>query len=370
MIIASVNSPIQSFPEVQAAADVAAKNVNAAGGIRGHKVEILFCNSASDPNKAQDCARTAVQDKVDAVIGQIDIFTNLNVPILQAAGIPDIGLSSNGNPIDFTNPDVYPLQAGTFGGYLAEAAGLKELGKTRIAVATADVPSAIVNAKGIEAASKIVGVKFEGYVTIPDTGVTDYSPYAEKLAKLNPQGIVNILSPAPDLGILKAAQSIGLNVQWLNQAQAFGEQEAAQANGLGNGMLITSPFPSVRSTQYPLIQAFDSQMEAAGISPQNTSATTYPHWMLGINSWLTVWGIDKLAQTFTGDITPASLKTALGTATNLQLPGGFVWSPATPGPKGYDRVSNWTQYFLTIKNGQLVTTNLKPYSSAPVAAAL
>lgn len=361
MVIASVNSPIQSFPEVQAAAKVAADEVNAEGGIKGQKVQILFCNSASEVNKAEDCAREAVQEHVTAVVGQIDIFTTQDVPILAQAGIPDVGLSSNGNLIDFQNPDVYPLQAGTLGGYVSEPVAAKAVGKHSISTAAANVPSALVNAKEIKAVAEKIGVKYAGTVEVPDTGVTDYSPYAQKLASLHPEAVVNILSPAPDLGILKSAQSIGLNVQWMNQTQAFGEQEASQAGGLGEGMLIASPFPSVRSTQYPLIATFDKQMEAHGISPQETAATTYPHWMLGINGWLSVWAVDKAAQSISGAITPSSLKEAMNKETNLELPGGFKWSPGTPGPKGFPRVSNWTQYFITIKNGKEETvSSIKP----------
>lgn len=371
MVIAPVNNPIQSFPSIEPAAKVAADEINAEGGIKGEKVEILFCNTASEVNKAKDCAREAVQQHVAAVVGQIDIFTTQDVPILQQAGIPDVGLSSNGNPIAYQSPDVFPLQAGTLGSYVAQPVAAKQVGKHSIAVAAANVPSALVDAEEIEKVAKEVGVKYTGTVEVPDTGVSDYSPYAQKIASGHPEAVVNILSPAPDLGILKSAQSIGLTPQWMNVTQAFGEQEASQAGGLGEGMLIASPFPSVRSTQYPLIKTFDEQMEAHGISPQETAATTYPHWMLGINGWLSVWAVDKAAQSISGPLTASSLTSAMNKETNLELPGGFKWSPATPGPKGFPRVSNWTQYFITIKNGKEETvSSIKPVNGAKYVVAV
>ncbi|CAM3248647.1 substrate-binding domain-containing protein [Paracoccus nototheniae] len=57
-------------PGCQGAALVAAAEVNAAGGVLGHEIEIVHCDSGETPQSAFQAARTlAIKDRVDAVIG-------------------------------------------------------------------------------------------------------------------------------------------------------------------------------------------------------------------------------------------------------------------------------------------------------------
>ena len=109
MSIATVGSPIEDNPGGPAGAAAAAKAINAAGGINGHKVNVVFCNPEADPNKAVACARQAATDKAIAVVGMTDTLDNVILPVLQQEGIPDVGATVGGNPIDVQSPDAYPL---------------------------------------------------------------------------------------------------------------------------------------------------------------------------------------------------------------------------------------------------------------------
>jgi ABC-type branched-subunit amino acid transport system substrate-binding protein len=366
MVDVGLDNPIQAEPEAPVAARAAATAIDKSGGVNGHKIDIIVCNNQANANQSLVCARDAVSDKVAAVVGQGDIFSPTTIPILAAAGIPTVGINSNGYPIDLNSPDSFPIQSGGIGIAFSYPLVAKDLGKTTIATACADVPAAISECKAVQEATVRAGLKYDGTVVVPDSGVTDYSPYAAKLQNTHAQVVAFVLSPAPGIGILKAAEAIGYKPTFA--AAGFGEQEASQANGLAVGLISPQPFPSVRATTEPLTQAFDQQLQGIGVNATATAATTYPHWLNGENAWLAVWGVAAAAKNISGAVTASSLKQELASSPKLTLPGGYSWTPATGGPAPYPRVSNWTLYPTVINNaGQLVDGSLKPVNTATVA---
>ena len=67
MMVGTISSEAFSFPETVNAAQALADQTNAAGGINGHKIQILTCNDQIDPAVAAACGRKAVADHVSAV---------------------------------------------------------------------------------------------------------------------------------------------------------------------------------------------------------------------------------------------------------------------------------------------------------------
>src|SRR4051812_23210222 len=133
-VIAPVATPIQNYPDAQAGAEAAAAAINKKGGIKGRKIQIGFCNTRSNANQAVACARQAVSEKAVAVVTHISTLTNLEIPILQQAKIPSVGLQTNGNAIDWTNPYSYPLVSGSTGAYLTIPFAMKKLNKKRFVI--------------------------------------------------------------------------------------------------------------------------------------------------------------------------------------------------------------------------------------------
>src|SRR5438034_9826610 len=80
-VIAPVATPIQNYPDAQAGAEAAAQAINKAGGIKGRQIEIGFCNTQSNVNQAVACARQAVEASAVAVVGHVDTFSALSIPI-------------------------------------------------------------------------------------------------------------------------------------------------------------------------------------------------------------------------------------------------------------------------------------------------
>lgn len=86
----------------------AVDEINKAGGILGHKVELLTRDTAGDPVKALNLAQQLVfADKVQFVIGPVNSGEALAVvPALAKAGIPNIVI---GSLDQLTDPAKYPL---------------------------------------------------------------------------------------------------------------------------------------------------------------------------------------------------------------------------------------------------------------------
>jgi hypothetical protein len=83
-----------------------------------------------------------------------------------------------------------------------------------------------------------------------------------------------------------------------------------------------------------------------------------------IEAWL---GIEAIAKALKGstNVSAAGLKSVLDSATGLDV--GLIppWTPSSPGPAGFARVSNTSEYFSNISNGKAVLTSPTPTDIGP-----
>jgi ABC-type branched-subunit amino acid transport system substrate-binding protein len=129
MLLGQIEAPDFAFPELEPMARAAIDPINAAGGIGGRQVELEVCNDQRDANKAGACARQAVSDEVDLVIGPFSLYGGSILPILEQAGIAYTG-NTILSPDDGTNPVSFPITGGTPAGGAAIGVQLVERGCT------------------------------------------------------------------------------------------------------------------------------------------------------------------------------------------------------------------------------------------------
>jgi branched-chain amino acid transport system substrate-binding protein len=68
---------------------LAAKEINALGGIDGRKIELILCDGKSDPAKVRECAVGLLEENVSAMMGLSDTdMVIAAVPAVAEAGIP------------------------------------------------------------------------------------------------------------------------------------------------------------------------------------------------------------------------------------------------------------------------------------------
>jgi ABC-type branched-subunit amino acid transport system substrate-binding protein len=360
MVIAAVATPIQNYPDSPAGAQAAADAINKAGGVKGQQIQILFCNTQTNANVAQGCARQAVEQGVAAVVGHVSTLAPLEDPILVQGNIPDVGNWPTGQVIEYTSPNIFGYAGGSSAAYQSLPFALKKLGKKRFVLVYQDV--ALVTAKIMKNVAKVAGMAPVGTMVLPGS-TTDFAPYAEKLRSFNPDSVMMVNSPGVSGGLMRTATSLGLKPLWVHNAGSIGEAEAQQIGAPSEGMLIASSFPSFRDTGDPGIRAWLAEMKAAG---KDDPAFLKP---AGLDAWLAVHLIAKVGATMKGDVTNTTLMAALRAAkTKINLYGLVSYAPGAKGPAAYPRWSSLREYYLTVKNGQLVSWGPQLPPIDPMAA--
>src|SRR5215218_1214059 len=81
--VAPYESQTTSLPFMKTAAQAAVEEINAAGGVKGRKLELLTCNEKQDPNEALKCAQKAAREKATAVVGSLTTFGAQVMPVLE-----------------------------------------------------------------------------------------------------------------------------------------------------------------------------------------------------------------------------------------------------------------------------------------------
>ena len=114
------NNPAFSQPQTFAGAQARVEAINADGGINGHPIELIECDSNLDPNQEKACIDQAIAEQVSAVVSSSIFFTPLTS--LEEAGIPFIGAQGI-TPDQLSNPISYPFSGvqGWFQGQVAIA---------------------------------------------------------------------------------------------------------------------------------------------------------------------------------------------------------------------------------------------------------
>lgn len=96
-------------PELRTGAEAAVKAVNDAGGVDGHKIELLVCDTQGTKNGGVTCATRAAREKALAAVGAVDFYGDY-LSVLKAAGIPNVGPL----PIqsELSDDNSYPVEGG------------------------------------------------------------------------------------------------------------------------------------------------------------------------------------------------------------------------------------------------------------------
>jgi branched-chain amino acid transport system substrate-binding protein len=126
-----------TFPGGTDGVKAAVAAVNKAGGISGHKLNLIVCDTQGNPNVAAECANQMVSSHVLYVDSDHSEEGNSFMPALRSAGIPVL----TGTPLDsdeFNFPNSYVLGSGTIANGEAGALCAK-LGSTKIGIAQLDI---------------------------------------------------------------------------------------------------------------------------------------------------------------------------------------------------------------------------------------
>jgi hypothetical protein len=174
-------------PYVPQGAQAAIAAINAAGGVKGHRLELDFCDNQQNPNAAAACADGFVNDSsVIATVGDESSYGSETNPPLASAKIAGIGTNPLGTG-DYASPRVFAFSSGGLE-FLAGAQFMfndlhvDHLGMLLEGTPTGAALPALVNQVVLQPA----GSKLADVATIPPTA-TDLSSQAASLTATNGQ---------------------------------------------------------------------------------------------------------------------------------------------------------------------------------------
>ena len=336
MTIAPVDTAAINQPEIHESARAAVATINRAGGLGGHKVELISCNDGNDTNKAADCARRAVSENAIAVLGGFTTNGATINPILDQAGIPWIGapgFSAN----ELGDKNSYLLLAGgtSFAGIAAKA--VKD-GCTTISTVQYDSPATGHSTDLINLGIKNAGGQPATVIKVPTT-TTDFTSVAKSAGESD----CAILGLPNDqvVAVAKAGDSVGVTTRYYPLTGALNETVLSQAGKGMTGATSASNFVVATDAAWDEAKAASDDVDWTGVYNQDT--------------WASYQVLTDVMKDRT-DVTAATVTQAMNDATNvdaggLMAPVDFTVEFSAP---GLNRVFNRNVVYTTVEDGNIV----------------
>ncbi|MGW0949972.1 ABC transporter substrate-binding protein [Streptomyces sp. NPDC002623] len=347
MTIGPVQASGFSLPSIPMGAQVAVDEINASGGVGGRKLKLVTCNDENDPNKAMQCARQAIKDKVTALVGGLSLFEAQIVPIVDRAGIPWVGLSAASS---YTSKNLFLTGSEAATTFTGVGAALTEQGCKNVAILNSATPVAKVNAAQFTAGVESGGGRIVGTVTAPTSGA-DWAPTVAAVLAKHPDCIASATAPTDSGPFITALASSGQDVK---VALASGGMPASLVKQLGktaDGVLVIDtylPFSSDKTE----VQNLRKKVLAA--HPDATLDTF-------VQTGYTATKIVAKAADDVAQVDAATLMKALPKVSGFDTGLGPVIDLSKPSAvSGFERVFNPHVYVLVAKDGVLQLGRPKP----------
>jgi ABC-type branched-subunit amino acid transport system substrate-binding protein len=357
-LIAPTDSQVISFPGIVAADRAAVRTLNTNGGLAGHPVKLLYCNDQSDPNETAKCARKMVDAKVAFMAGTSLVAPTISFPILEKAGIPEIGGNATSAP-EYNSPLSYLFNGGAVFGYrtMAAWAAHNDIPTSLVSV---DVASATQLRPVLEDTIKQAGSSFTSTVLVSPTQTDFSAPVAASQAK-GGKAAMMFMGSGQVVQFMSTAEKQAPDLKFFSPQPL--DPKAIESVGTAYDNLIEGlPYPPF-TIDNPVMKEFRDSLAAEEASGDK-DATVGAMDENSFGSWLGIYAINEIVkQTNMTDITSANIVKALDATKDLDL-GGVIppWTPTKEGPEGFKRVSNPTTYLIGIKDGKQYLITKEPVS--------
>lgn len=264
------------------AVQMAADELNAKGGIRGRKVEIVVMDSKGDPKEAALIAQKFVQDKdIVAVIGDFTSTSCLAAaPIYERYGL--VQLSPTASHPQFAPSGEYMFgivgtQAGE-GPFNVKYIAQEYLGLKSVAVIYINNDWGVATKDYFVKAADEYGLK----VTISQPffeGEKDFTATLTKIRQTNPEGIYIAAMYNEASLIARQIKKMGWNVKMLAPSSVFSDSLLKLGGDAVEG-LVTNTFFALNDPD-PKVQAFIKEFRRrAGRDPNLHAACAYDSMMI------------------------------------------------------------------------------------------
>lgn len=285
------------------------------GGIGGHPIQVVTCETKGDPAGATDCGNQFVAQKVVAVgLSQSGVADSVWPP-LHAAGIPAFFFQFNGGDMMKDNKTSFVMQnplATLFGGPIAAA---QKANADRIDFIIIDVPVALSSFQSGDA-KKILDKAHLKYdlIKIPP-GTADMTAQMQQVVN-NKAGAVQIVgNDAFCIAAINGLKAVGYTGARAAVSQCITDATRKGVPSPGLKDIAITATQAVGDTSDTAYQRYQAVMAKYG-----TDVKDVPN-ALAMGGYTTMASLAQAMSGVTGDVTPASAAAAMRSMKKADFPG-------------------------------------------------
>lgn len=340
-VLIALSGPAAAYgAEERRAIEAVTNKVNAQGGIKGRKIELVVRDTKTNPTEAARLANQVIaDDKVIAIIGATtgsetlafaDAAMRAQVPVFPMVGTPSV-----------TDPEkpyskwVYRMSVPLTTDLPASFNRMVKDGKKRMAVfSEEDAYGQQGAAMAVELAKKHGGVEVVENISAPKTA-TDLTTQATKIRNAKPDAVLLVTASTGSGGaFLRKLQQVGLNVPVYGMAGIV-QKQIITSGGSAAEMLI-APALVNPDEPGPLKELFALMKDNGGVDGFGA--------VLGANAAASV--IEALKS---GATTGAQVRDAMEKIGTIK---GYAAGPIKFTPQDHDSWGPETLFFVTVRDGK------------------
>jgi len=275
--ILPLTGDVASYGEaIRDAMNSAADEINAAGGIKGRKISILYEDSQANPEKAVAAARKLIDvDRVPVIVGAMASTEVLALaPILNDKKVVLVSPSATSSDITKAGDYIFrtivsDVYDGTAMADYAFSKGYKKVGVI------------FVNEAGPQGVADAFVTKFKalgGEVPYSDgsaRGSTDYRTQIARLKSLDIDAVYFALYPRESEFFVKQVRDLGLQKQLLTHQLIDDPEVLGRLGKAANGILFTSPKLTPETGNPGVKKFYDAYKTKYGKEPVQFTANAY-----------------------------------------------------------------------------------------------
>jgi branched-chain amino acid transport system substrate-binding protein len=344
-----INSSELSQPERKAAEEAAISDLNAKGGIGGHPLKLVFCDTENTANGEVTCMHQLVSDNVSAILcpGIIADESGQGYQLASAAKIPVIG-GQGLTPAEFAIPGIFPMGSGIPGWAYGSVAALLDDGAKKIAFfGTTDAGSEYIISLS-ESALRSAGLQPVRAVAVDQQTDPTFASGAAQVIAGGVGGIIFDSNPVDAPKGVSALRAAGYKGLISSITAIFGPSTLQALGSQANGVLLTSQMAFPSDTSNAGVTAFLADMKKyqAGAEINETAETAWASVMLFADVTKGLPTVDSA--------TVWSAFSNLGKPVNVGIAGPYQVAGAKVYLKASPRIYNPTVQNGVVKNGVLV----------------
>lgn len=284
------------------------------GGIDGRPIEVVTCETGSDPAGATDCANQLVeQDVVAVALSQSAVAESVWEP-LHTAGVPTMWFQASGAGITTDSESSFVIINPLLTLMSLPISAAESEGTDRIAFVIIDVPQAHEGIENGEALLENAGLEFD-VVPIP-VGTADMTSQMQQVASSG-AGVVHVIgNDAFCIAAFNGLDAVGYDgaITSISQCITDATREAVPGEAL-EGINITSNI-ALGATDDPTFQLFEAVMDAFGQDVEDVNNAT------AMGGYVAMGALATSLAEISGDVTPETVAEAIKAMPESELLGG------------------------------------------------